>query len=95
VLLLLVRPLTVLASFVRSPVPMRQRLFLGWFGVRGIGSLYYAAAAVGVGTLGVENEVTVFWTIAACVIVSILAHGVTASPVAARLAEEATPSRAR
>jgi len=85
VLLLVVRPLTVLLAFARSGVSPRERLFLGWFGVRGVGSLYYAAVAVAVGTLGVENEITLFWTVVICSLVSIVAHGASASPLARRL----------
>jgi sodium/hydrogen antiporter len=85
VVLLVIRPLTVLAAFVGSGTSMRERLFLGWFGVRGVGSLYYAAVAVAVGTLGAENEITLFWTVVVCSIVSIIAHGVSASPLARRL----------
>lgn len=85
VLLLLIRPLTVLLAFARSGLSFRERLFLGWFGVRGVGSLYYAAVAVAVGTLGVENEITLFWTVVVCAIVSIVAHGASATPLARRL----------
>jgi NhaP-type Na+/H+ or K+/H+ antiporter len=85
VVLLVIRPLTVLAAFVGSGTSMRERLFLGWFGVRGVGSLYYAAVAVAVGTLGAENEITLFWTVVVCSIVSIIAHGASASPLARRL----------
>ena len=85
VLLLVIRPLAVLAAFTGSGTPLRERLFLGWFGVRGVGSLYYAAVAVAVGTLGSENEITLFWTVAVCAIVSIVAHGATASPLGRRL----------
>jgi sodium/hydrogen antiporter len=85
VLLLVIRPLTVLAAFVGSGTSVRERLFLGWFGVRGVGSLYYAAVAVAVGTLGAENEITLFWTVVVCSIVSIIAHGASASPLARRL----------
>ena len=85
VLLLVIRPLTVLAAFVGSGTPLRERLFLGWFGVRGVGSLYYAAVAVAVGTLGADNETTLFRTVLVCSIVSIVAHGASASPLARRL----------
>ena len=85
VLLFVIRPLTVLAAFIGSGTSMRERVFLGWFGVRGVGSLYYAAVAVAVGTLGAGNEVTLFWTVVVCSIVSIIAHGASASPLARRL----------
>lgn len=83
-LLLVVRPVAVLLSFARSPLPLRERAFLGWFGVRGIGSLYYVAVAAGVGTLATDELATVVWTVIACMIVSIVAHGVTGSPITAR-----------
>ncbi len=85
ILLCVIRPLTVLLAFVGSGTSIRERLFLGWFGVRGVGSLYYAAVAVAVGTLGAENEITLFWTIVLCTIVSIVAHGASASALARRL----------
>jgi NhaP-type Na+/H+ or K+/H+ antiporter len=84
-LLLVVRPLAVLASLVGSGLPRGERLFLGWFGVRGIGSLYYVAFAVSAGTLGAENDVEVVWTAIACVLCSIALHGITGTPFARRL----------
>jgi NhaP-type Na+/H+ or K+/H+ antiporter len=84
-LLLVIRPLTVLAGFLRSPLPWAERAFLAWFGVRGIGSLYYVAVAIAAGGFVPENEALVFWTVAACVLSSIAVHGVTATPVARRL----------
>ncbi|MBU3690962.1 MAG: sodium:proton antiporter [Solirubrobacterales bacterium] len=77
-LLLLIRPLAVLGSFVRSPVPMRQRMFIGWFGIRGVGSFYYAAVAISSGALTLAESNTIYWTIIACVGVSIIVHGLTA-----------------
>ena len=84
-LLLVVRPLAVLASLVGSGLPRGERLFLGWFGVRGIGSLYYVAFAVSAGTLGAGNDVEVVWTAIACVLCSIALHGITGTPFARRL----------
>jgi NhaP-type Na+/H+ or K+/H+ antiporter len=84
-LLLLIRPLAVLASLAGAREPLRDRLFVGWFGVRGIGSLFYAAVAVGLGAFGAEDERVLFWTVAAVVLVSIAVHGVTASPLTRRL----------
>ena len=83
-LLLVVRPLAVLAALFGSGRPRGERLFLAWFGVRGIGSLYYVAFAVSVGTLGAENNVDVVWTAIVCVLCSIVAHGVTGAPFAKR-----------
>ena len=56
--------------------------------MRGVGSIYYVAFAVSVGTLGAENNVDVVWTAIACVLCSIVLHGISGSPVARRLLEE-------
>jgi NhaP-type Na+/H+ or K+/H+ antiporter len=89
-LLLLIRPASVAISLARSGMPAGERAFVAWFGVRGIGSLYYAAVAVGAGVLAPAEADLVVWTAIACVIVSIVVHGVTASPLSRRwLAPEA------
>jgi NhaP-type Na+/H+ or K+/H+ antiporter len=85
VLLLLIRPASVAASFVGSKLPAGERAFVAWFGVRGVGSLYYAAVAVGSGYLtGAETE-TIAWTTIAVVAASIVVHGITAAPLSRRL----------
>jgi sodium/hydrogen antiporter len=56
--------------------------------VRGIGSLYYVAVALGFGILSPDEAQTLFWTVAACVVVSIVVHGITATPLERRLLEE-------
>jgi NhaP-type Na+/H+ or K+/H+ antiporter len=85
VLLLLIRPLATAVAFLGSSMPARERAFIAWFGVRGIGSLYYVAVALGLGILSVDESRTLFWTVAACIITSVVAHGVTASPLSRRL----------
>jgi sodium/hydrogen antiporter len=85
VLLLLIRPAAVAASFAGARLPGGERAFVAWFGVRGVGSLYYAAVAVGSGYLtGAEAEI-VAWTAIATIVVSIVVHGITASPLSQRL----------
>jgi sodium/hydrogen antiporter len=85
VLLLLIRPISVATALVGTSLPKGERAFVAWFGVRGIGSLYYAAVAVGSGYLsGVETEI-IAWTTIAVIGVSIVVHGMTASPLSGRL----------
>ncbi len=91
-LLLVIRPAAVALAFIGSPLTRRERGFVGWFGVRGVGSLYYVAFAIAAGVLADAEEVIVFWTIAATVLVSIVAHGVTGAPVSRRLIEEELPA---
>jgi sodium/hydrogen antiporter len=83
-LLLVIRPLAVLSSFVRVRESLRERLFVGWFGVRGIGSLYYAAVVVGLGVFSEEETSVIFWTVAVTVVVSIAVHGISATPLSRR-----------
>jgi NhaP-type Na+/H+ or K+/H+ antiporter len=74
-----------MALFARSRMNVRERAFVGWFGVRGVAAIYYAVVVVGAGVLTPAEETTVFWTVAACVMVSIVVHGVSASPLSRRL----------
>jgi sodium/hydrogen antiporter len=57
-----------------------QRFMLCWFGIRGIGSLYYLAFVIGHGVPeGLARELTALtlWTIA----VSVFAHGISVTPL--------------
>jgi sodium/hydrogen antiporter len=85
VLLLVIRPLAVAISLVGSGLPAAERGFVAWFGVRGVGSLYYAAVAVAAGVLAPAETEIVVWTALACVMVSIVVHGLTATPVSRRM----------
>ena len=88
-LLILIRPLSVVLAFSGSGVSTRERGLIGWFGVRGIGSFYYAAVAINSGVLSTGEISTIYWTIIAVVGVSILVHGFTAGPALENLDEEA------
>jgi NhaP-type Na+/H+ or K+/H+ antiporter len=88
VLLLLIRPAAVMLAFSRSAVSRQERLLIGWFGIRGIGSFYYAAVAINAGVLTTGEIGVLYWTIIACVGASILIHGVTARPAMATLSAD-------
>lgn len=85
VLLLAIRPLAVAASLAGSRLPRAERLFVAWFGVRGIGSFYYAAIAIGAGVLTVSEATTIYWTVVVCAGISIIVHGLSATPASRRL----------
>lgn len=86
VLLLVIRPAVVMAAFTRDRrTTVAERGFIGWFGVRGVAAIYYAAFAVESGALGSEEQSTIVWTVLACVVVSILAHGISGSPLSRRV----------
>ena len=81
VLLLVIRPASTLIALLGSNVEGRGgRAFVAWFGVRGVGTLYYAATIVTVGVLSDGEQRVVVWTAIACVIVSIIVHGITGGP---------------
>ena len=82
-------PSAVFLGFLGSGLPLRERAFLGWFGVRGIGSLYYVAVALVAGSLALDDAQTIFWAVAACVVTSIIVHGVTGTPAVRQLARRA------
>ncbi len=83
-LLILIRPASVAIALTRTPIPGRERAFAAWFGVRGIGTLYYVAVAVGTGALTDGEATTIVWTTTVCVIASIIVHGTTASGLSRR-----------
>jgi len=86
VLVLLIRPLSVRAALARSRVETPgERAFVAWFGVRGVGSLYYASTIAGAGVLSSGELEVVVWTVIACVLVSIVVHGTTGGPAQRRL----------
>ena len=79
VLLLLVRPALVFATAGRTFMSFHRRLFLGWFGVRGVAALFYAAVVVESGVLEPSEERVLVWTTMACVVCSVVVHGLTAA----------------
>jgi NhaP-type Na+/H+ or K+/H+ antiporter len=84
-LLFVIRPGIVLPLSAGSLLGWGQRIFLAWFGVRGIAALFYAAYIAHTGALSADETETVFWTTLAVVMVSIVVHGVSASPLRRRL----------
>lgn len=83
VMAMVVRPLAVLAC-VRPPLlPSSQRRLVAWFGIRGIGSLFYLLFALQHGVDGAIAQQLTSATLV-CVAVSIVLHGVSATPLMAR-----------
>ena len=78
-----VRPLSVLGGLSLTRTPMRMRAMVGWFGVRGIGSLYYLMYAVNQG-LDEDMAMQLIHVTLVVVTLSILLHGVSAKPLITR-----------
>jgi len=83
--ILVVRPLLVLATAPPRLTDLRGRLFLGFFGVRGVAALFYAAVVSESGVLAAHEQHVVVWTTITIVVVSIVVHGLTAKPLTSRL----------
>jgi sodium/hydrogen antiporter len=79
ILILALRPGLVLLATVRSRFSTAERLYWAWFGIRGIGSVYYLAYALGHDVDGDVARV-LFTVTAGTVLVSVLAHGLTVRP---------------
>ncbi len=85
VLFVAIRPPAALLALRPSGLDGAERLWVGWFGVRGVGSIYYGAAALGAGILSAHEGEIVMWTIVVVVAASIVVHGITGSPLTRRL----------
>lgn len=75
-----VRPLSVVLGLAGSAVPARRCAVMSWFGIRGIGSIYYLMFALHHGVGGALARQFVALTLVA-VAASILVHGITVHPM--------------
>ena len=79
-MLLLIRPASVAAALVASRISTSQRRLIAWFGIRGIGSIYYLAYAV---NHGLDSQVaqTLSALTLLVIAVSVVVHGVSVTPL--------------
>jgi sodium/hydrogen antiporter len=94
-LLLVIRPVSVWLGLLGSHSSGAQRGLIAWFGIRGIGSVYYLAYAVQHGLEPALAERIAALTLTA-VAVSIVVHGISVTPLMRRYRrEQATPQHER
>ena len=91
-LLFVVRPLAVRLTLIGSRLTSTQRRMAAWFGIRGVGSVYYLAFAISHGATG-SDVAWVADAVLATVVASVLLHGTSATP-AMRLYRRARRGRA-
>jgi NhaP-type Na+/H+ or K+/H+ antiporter len=78
--LTVIRMLPVFLTLTGTGLTVSDKLFLGWFGPRGLASMVFIVIVLNENLPGGETlKQTVVWT----VILSIIAHGLTANPLAA------------
>jgi len=76
--LLLIRPLAGWLGLIGGRTGPRERAVIAFFGVRGIGTLFYIAYALGHGTFAHADRL---WAIAGLTVAcSVVLHGITATP---------------
>jgi len=80
VLLLIIRPLAVYVGLLGTNVTGRTRALMGWFGIRGIGSIYYLMYAINNDIEPALAKQLLSITIAV-VVASVVAHGVSVTPL--------------
>ncbi len=81
-LLLFIRPLAVAVGLLRSPSLAGQRWLIGWFGIRGVSSLFYLMYAINRGVRPELADQLIALTLAV-VVTSILVHGFSVTPLMA------------
>ncbi|HEV7346660.1 MAG TPA: cation:proton antiporter [Devosia sp.] len=79
IILLVIRPLTGWIAMIGLPDSWHEKLAIGFFGIRGVGTFYYLAYGLNHGDFA-ENER--LWSIVSLVVVlSIFLHGLAVTPV--------------
>ncbi len=80
--LTLIRIIPVLLSLTKTAISFKERMFIGWFGPRGLATIVFAIMVLGV---DLPNKDTIMTTAICTVLFSILAHGFSANPLIKRL----------
>jgi NhaP-type Na+/H+ and K+/H+ antiporter len=81
--------LPVFLSLTGSKLTIRDKLFVGWFGPRGLASIVFAVIVL---NADLPNSGTMAMVVTCTVILSILLHGITANPWASAYTDNLRPS---
>jgi NhaP-type Na+/H+ or K+/H+ antiporter len=90
-ILLVIRPLSGWISLAGFPAPAKEKAVIAFFGIRGLGSFYYLAYALGQAEFA---QSSVLWvTVCLVVLMSIVLHGIIVTPIMRHLDEGREPKR--
>jgi len=79
----LVRPLSGMLTLSRAKIKLKEKLAISFFGIRGMGSVFYLAFAFGKFDFSYQDEL---WAITAfTILISIIFHGFTATLIMKKL----------
>ncbi|MGA7932021.1 MAG: sodium:proton antiporter [Kovacikia sp.] len=79
-LLFVIRPIGAWISTLGSPIHPATRWLFGWFGIRGVGSLYYLTYALSEGLQDKSGEL-IAWITFITVTISVTLHGISSTPL--------------
>jgi NhaP-type Na+/H+ or K+/H+ antiporter len=80
--LTLIRMVPIFLSLTGLQMRTDEKLFMGWFGPRGLASIVFAVIVL---NEHLPGEKSISMTVASTIILSIIAHGISANPLAAAL----------
>ncbi|OSQ40630.1 cation:proton antiporter [Thalassospira mesophila] len=89
--LLILRPACVWICMLGSPYNLAEKLFIGWFGPRGIASIIYLLIMVTM--LGISGYEALVACVALIVTISVITHGISATPLTTALANYSKKKR--
>jgi NhaP-type Na+/H+ or K+/H+ antiporter len=90
--LTVVRMLPIYLSLTSLDMRADAKLFVGWFGPRGLASIVFLVMVANENLPGNDTMVA---TVVATVVLSIIVHGLTANPLAARFGARADSESGR
>lgn len=79
-LIVAIRPIGAWISTIGTSFHPASRWLFGWFGIRGVGSLYYLTYAFGEGLKGELGE-KIAWITYTTVAISVIIHGISSTPL--------------
>nr|WP_293333701.1 sodium:proton antiporter [Microcoleus sp. CAWBG58] len=79
-LIFFIRPVGAWISTIGSRLHPASRWLCGWFGIRGVGSIYYLTYAFGHGLKGEIGE-KIAWITFTTIVISVIVHGISATPL--------------
>jgi sodium/hydrogen antiporter len=83
--LTVIRMLPVIISLINTGLTRKEKLFISWFGPRGLASIVFAIIIF---DIGLPHKGTIILTAACTILLSIILHGITANPFIRRLDKE-------
>lgn len=76
--LTVIRMLPVFLSLIKTGIPLKEKLFMGWFGPRGLATVVFAIIVLDV---PLPHKDTVIVTVVCTILGSVVLHGISANPL--------------